>query len=168
MRATASGGALLFDTSGTVERMRISSAGDVGIGTSSPSAPFHTTGSVRFAGVANCSTGIKSDASGNLSCITSSRRFKNIVGPLPYQVALANVMALRPEYGAYKKTPDVPEHWLIAEDVAAIDPALAGLADGKPYTVKTQNVVADLVAVIQYQQRQIDGLKQTLADKSKH
>jgi hypothetical protein len=133
------------------ERMRIASGGAVSI-----------------AGLANCGSGVKTDGSGTFSCIVSSRRFKNIAGPLPYQVALANVMALRPEVGAYKKTPNEPEHWLIAEDVAAVDPALAGFADGKPYTVKTQNVVADLVAVVQYQQRQIDGLKQALAENSKH
>jgi hypothetical protein len=165
-------GRLTFDTTADgaaspTERMRITSSGNVGIGTTGPTAQLHTTGTVRFAGVANCGSGIQTDGSGNLSCIVSSRRFKNIVGPLPYRVALTNVMALRPEFGAYKKTPDVPEHWLIAEDVAAVDPALAGFADGKPYTVKTQNVVADLVAVVQYQQREIDGLKRALAGKSK-
>ena len=58
-------------------------------------------------------------------------------------------MALRPQTGSYKATPDVPEHWLIAEEVAAVDPALIGLNDGKPHVVKTQNVVADLVVVVQ-------------------
>ena len=56
-----------------------------------------------------------------------------------------------------------PEHWLIAEDVAAVDPALAGFRDGEPYTVKTQNIVADLVAVIQDQQRRIEALEEALA-----
>jgi hypothetical protein len=129
------------------------STGNVGIGTAAPGAQLHTTSTVRFAGVANCASGIKSDASGNLSCITSSRRFKAVAGKLSPDVALANVMALRPQVGTYKETPDEPEHWLIAEDVAVVDPALVGLQDGKPYTVKTQNVVADLVAVIQQQQR---------------
>jgi hypothetical protein len=72
-------------------------------------------------------------------------------------------MALRPRVGAYKETPDVQEHWLIAEDVAAVDPALAGFREGEPYTVKTQNVVADLVAVIQEQQRRIDALERAIA-----
>jgi hypothetical protein len=164
----------VFDQTASAVRLAIASSGNVGIGTTGPTAQLHTTGTVRFAGVASCSSGIQTDGSGNLSCITSSRRFKNIVGPLPYRVALANVMALRPEFGAYKKTPDVPEHWLIAEDVAAVDPALAGFADGKPYTVKTQNVVADLVAVVQYQQREalaqqqrIERLERALAEKNK-
>ena len=124
----------------------------------------------RFAGVANCGSGIQSNASGDLSCIVSSRQFKNITGELAPNVALANIMALRPQTGAYKATPDVPEHWLIAEEVAAVDPALIGLNDGKPYVVKTQNVVADLVAVVQHQsgllerqQQRIDALERQLS-----
>jgi hypothetical protein len=78
-------------------------------------------------------------------------------------VALANVMALRPQTGSYKETPDVPEHWLIAEDVAGVDPALIGLSEGKPHVVKTQNVVADLIVVVQQQQQRIDALERRLA-----
>jgi hypothetical protein len=85
-------------------------------------------------------------------------------------VALANVMALRPQTGSYKETPDVPEHWLIAEDVATVDPALIGLNDGKPHVVKTQNVVADLIVVVQQQvallerqQQRIDALERQLS-----
>jgi len=143
--------------------MAIDNAGNVGIGTTGPSAQLHTTGTVRFAGVANCASGIKSDASGNLSCIVSSRQFKSITGSLAPAKAVANIMALRPQTGSYKTTPGEPEHWLIAEDVAAVDPALAGYKDGKPYTVKTQNVVADLVAVIQQQQRRIEALEKAAA-----
>jgi hypothetical protein len=135
--------------------------GNVGIGVASPAVLLHTTGGVRFAGVTNCGSGIVSSASGDLSCLASSRQFKNVAGDLPHDVALANVMALRPQTGSYKETPDVPEHWLIAEEVGAIDPALIGLADGKPYVVKTQNVLTDLIAVVQQQQREIDELKRS-------
>lgn len=139
--------------------------GNIGVGTTSPSARLHTVGSVRFEGVSGCGGGIQSDGSGNLSCIVSSRQFKNITGELPSDVALANVMALRPQTGSYKSTPDVPEHWLIAEELAAVDPALVGLNEGKPYVVKTQNVVADLVAVVQQQQRQIEELRRLVSAK---
>jgi hypothetical protein len=141
----------------------VSNTGSFGLGTTSPAAQLHTTGSVRLAGVTGCTAGIQSNASGDLSCLVSSRQFKTLAGELSTQVAVANVMALRPQTGSYKDTPDVPEHWLIAEDVAAVDPALAGFNDGKPYTVKTQNVVADLVAVVQQQQRRIDELERRLA-----
>jgi hypothetical protein len=139
--------------------------GNIGVGTTSPSARLHTVGSVRFQGVSGCGGGIQSDGSGNLSCIVSSRQFKNITGELPSDVALANVMALRPQTGSYKSTPDVPEHWLIAEELAAVDLALVGLNEGKPYVVKTQNVVADLVAVVQQQQRQIEELRRLVSAK---
>jgi hypothetical protein len=145
--------------------MAIDTNGNVGIGAAVPAAQLHTTGSVRFAGVPNCGSGIASNASGTLSCVVSSRHFKNVTGDLPSSIALANVMALRPQVGTYKETPDVPEHWLIAEDVAAVDPALVGLNEGKPYVVKTQNIVADLVAVVQQQQRQIEELKRLVAAK---
>jgi hypothetical protein len=144
-------------------RLTIDQAGNIGIGTITPGVQLHTTGGVRFTGVANCSAGIESNAIGTLSCVASSRRLKNVVGALSPEVALANVMALKPQVGTYKETPEIPEHWLIAEDVAAVDPALAGLADGQPFTVKTQNVVADLIAVVQMQQKRIEALEQALA-----
>lgn len=149
-------------TIANTEKMRLDSNGNVGIGTT-PAAQLHTTGSVRFAGVANCSSGIVSNANGDLSCLVSSRQFKNVEGDLGPMAALANVMALRPQVGSYKATPDEPEHWLIAEEVAAVDPALVGMRNGEPYTVKTQGVVADLVAVIQEQQRRIEALERAIA-----
>jgi hypothetical protein len=138
-----------------IARMVLATNGNVGIGTTTPAARLHTTGTVRFAGVANCASGIRSNAAGDLSCVASSAHLKNIAGALSPDVALANVMALRPQVGAYKDTPEEPEHWLIAEEVAEVDPALVGLKDGEPFTVKTYGVIADLVAVIQEQQREI-------------
>ena len=163
----ASSNLVAFNATATTNPVALSGTGNFGIGTTSPAAQLHTTGTVRFAGVASCGSGIQTDGSGNLSCLVSSRRFKNISGGLSSDVALANVMALQPQVGSYKKTPDVREHWLVAEDVAAVDPALAGYKDGKPYTVKTQNVIADLVAVAQYQQRRIERLERALAEKNK-
>ena len=122
---------VVFGTT-NAERVRITSAGNVGIGTTAPAAQLHTTGSVRFAGVANCAAGIVSNAAGTLSCAVSSARFKDIIGALAPERAVANVMALRPRVGTYIETPDVPEHWLIAEDVAAVIRPSPASATGRP------------------------------------
>ena len=143
-------------------KLSITALGNIGIGVTAPAAQLHTTGTVRFAAITGCGAGLVTNASGDLACLSSSQQFKIIAGDLAPNVALANIMALRPQTGAYKATPETPEHWLVAEDVAAVDPALAGLKDGKPYTVKTQNIVADLVAVIQQQQRRIEALERAL------
>ena len=156
-----------FDGTASAVRMVISSAGNVGIGTTTPAVQLHTTLGVRHAGVANCSSGIQSNASGDFSCLASTRQVKDVVGELEPQVALANVMALRPQVGSYKATPDVPEHWLIAEETAAVDLALVGLANGKPFTVKTQNVVADLIAVVQQQQRRIEDQQRFIEEQQR-
>lgn len=53
-----------------LERMRILANGNVAIGTPTPTAQFHTTGSVRFQGLTNNNTNtqiLSSDATGNLS-----------------------------------------------------------------------------------------------------
>lgn len=76
----ASGGFMSFSTTpagsagsvlnAEVERMRITASGNVGIGTTNPSAKLHTSGSLRFEGLAtnNTLTNIlAADASGNIS-----------------------------------------------------------------------------------------------------
>jgi hypothetical protein len=166
-------GAILSDTAGTTALDR---GGNLRMFTKANAGGLtermriDENGGIRLLALTGCGAGIQSDGSGNLSCIVSSRQFKNITGELTANVALANIMALRPQTGSYKATPDVPEHWLIAEEVAAVDPALIGLSDGKPHVVKTQNVVADLVAVVQHQvtllerqQQRIDALERKLS-----
>jgi hypothetical protein len=160
-------GATAFDRGGNLRMFTKANAGAL-----TERMRIDENGGIRLLNVTGCGAGIQSNGSGDLSCIVSSRQFKNITGELPSNVALANIMALRPQTGSYKATPDVPEHWLIAEEVAEVDPALIGLNDGKPHVVKTQNVVADLVAVVQSQvallerqQQRIDALERRLSTK---
>jgi Bacterial Ig domain len=65
---TVDSNALAFRTK-DIERMRISAIGNVGIGTDSPTAQLHTTGTVRLAGLTNDSTKTRvlvTDSSGNM------------------------------------------------------------------------------------------------------
>lgn len=155
-------GKMYFMTDATT-RLLINNDGNIGIGTTTPAARLHTTGGVRFAGVTSCASGIVSNANGDLSCLVSSARFKNIVGELAPGKALANVMALRPHVGSYKDSPQETEHWFIAEEVAKIDPALVGTKDEAPYTVKLQAIIANLISVVQQQQRKIDALEKAVS-----
>lgn len=126
-----------------------------------------TAGAVQLPSLPSCAAGIVTNASGVLSCAVSSGRFKTISRALDPDKALANVMAFEPRVGVYNDEPTVPEHWLIAEDVAEIDPALAGFKDGVPYTVKTSGVVTNLVAVIQMQQQRIEALERAIDTNGK-
>ncbi len=66
------GGYFTFSNSAGSERMRITSAGYVGIGTSAPSTQLHTTGGVRFAGIAGSGSHLTIDGSGNITRTTIS------------------------------------------------------------------------------------------------
>ncbi len=63
-------------TSGTAftptARLTVSAGGDVGIGTSAPTAQLHTTGTIRFEALSGCGSGLGTDASGYLSCLGGS------------------------------------------------------------------------------------------------
>ncbi len=71
--ATNNGGGIFFRTvpqnsvAQSIERLRIDENGNIGIGTPSPAAQLHTTGSVRLAGAGTPGAGkvLTSDASGN-------------------------------------------------------------------------------------------------------
>lgn len=66
-------------------------AGRIGIGTTSPSAQLHTTGTVRFE---NFGAGtLATDANGNLS-VSSDERLKDVDGP--YDIGLDAIIALHP------------------------------------------------------------------------
>lgn len=111
-------------------------------------------------GTTSCSTGLATDSNGKLSCVASTIRLKQNIDVADIDRSFRNVMRLRARDYFYRSAPAVPERGFIAEQVAKIDEAYVGRdADGLPYTVKLYGIVADLVAVVQRQQREIDALR---------
>ncbi len=92
--ATDNTGSLIFRTrtaGSYAERMNITNAGNVGIGTTTPTAQLHTTGTVRFS---NFGAGtLQTDADGNLS-VSSDERLKQISGG--FGRGLADLMGINP------------------------------------------------------------------------
>ena len=85
------GAAAVSLSTNAAERIRIDTSGNVGIGTTSPTAQLHTTGTVRFS---NFRAGtLTTDASGNLS-VSSDERLKNIDGQ--FTRSLDDVIKLSP------------------------------------------------------------------------
>ncbi|UIJ73908.1 YadA-like family protein [Aurantimonas sp. HBX-1] len=66
---SGNGGRLLLATDG-VTRLTLDGAGNVGIGTDAPVAGLDVVGSIRFASLQGCSSGIGTNASGDLACIS--------------------------------------------------------------------------------------------------
>ena len=73
---------MAFSTA-SLERMRINVSGAVGIGTTNPTAKFHSVGTVRFESLPTSSTNtdvLTTDASGNISSQSASSLFSSTTG----------------------------------------------------------------------------------------
>ena len=153
-------GALAISTSGS-ERMRITSGGNVGIGTV-PAVQFHTTGGVRFATFAGGGTTTLSvDNAGDL-LRTSTVEYKKDIEPIRY--GLKEVMDLQPvnfNWIDEDRFGNVNENGFIAEDVMNVLPNVAN-ADGNGVFMDYTKLIAVLTKAIQEQQQQIEQLKQRI------
>lgn len=140
--------ALVFHTSATnaaglAERMRISSAGNVGIGTASPATTLDVVGNIQF-------TGTIADV--------SDRRLKADIVPLPPQ--LARIERLAPVSFTMKDDPTRrTELGLIAQDVEAVYPALVSTNPNGAKAMNYQGLIAPMIAAMQEQQREIETLR---------
>jgi hypothetical protein len=153
--------------------VQIDKNGKVGIGTTTPAGVLSVKGTGFWSGLT--SSGATQSASICLSvsneliadsgvCIVSSERFKDNISKL--SPSLEEVLKLNPVSFTYKKTGNPlfdgrgEQVGLIAEQVEKIDPRLVEYgADGKPYSVRYENLSAVLIKALQEQQQEIDGLK---------
>jgi len=112
------------------------------------------------------------DSASQLGTMSSSRRFKTDIRPI--EKASESILALKPVSFRYKVHKNAtPQFGLIAEDVAQVNPDLVIYdADGKPYTVRYDQINAMLLneflkehRTVQEQQKEIDSLKAELKEQ---
>jgi len=135
--------------------VRINASGNVGIGTTSPTARLHVSGSTIITGSLNVSA--------NITCLslteTSTEAVKYNIIPLTSQ--LDNVLKLKPVSFNYK-TNDKHSIGLIAEDVSKVYPEFTSdnndsISYGKITSVLIQSI-KELKTIIDNQQKQIENL----------
>ena len=106
---------------------------------------------------------VRIDFRGRLGTQTSSRRFKDHIAPM--DEASETILALRPVTFHYKDDSKCrPEFGLIAEEVAKVDPNLVARdKEGKPYTVRYDQVNAMLLNEFLKEHRKVQRQEATIA-----
>ena len=150
------------DGTGLVERMRITSTGNVGIGTASPVVQFHTTGNVRFAGLASI-TDLRTDADGDLYN-GSDFNLKNSIDSINF--GLSDVLKLKPvSFNWNDEARNINEYksmGFIAQDIMDVIPNAASTMGDGDMQVDYNAIVATLTKAIQEQNALIKVLEQRI------
>ena len=144
--------------SGTTTTESLLVTGNVGIGTTTPAAQLHTTGTLRHA---NFGAGAATfDANGNISSV-SDERLKIIVGT--FTAGLAELMGITPILHKYNKLSglDMKNTYagFSAQNVMQYIPEAVGQAPNGYYSLSDRPIVAALVNAVKELQKEIDALK---------
>jgi hypothetical protein len=109
------------------------------------------------------------DSDGKLGTLTSSARFKTDIKPM--DESSEAILALKPVTFRYKQEIDpkgIPQFGLVAEEVETVNPDLVARdADGKPYTVRYEQINAMLLNEFLKEHRKIEKLEATVAQQHK-
>ena len=107
------------------------------------------------------------DSAGQLGTMSSSYRFKKDISTM--EKSSEAILSLRPVTFHYKTdTKSTPQFGLIAEEVLKVDPNLVALdKEGKPYTVRYDQVNAMLLNEFLKEHRKIQELEATVAKQQK-
>jgi hypothetical protein len=102
-------------------------------------------------------------ADGQLGVRASSARFKELVKPMDN--ASEAIFSLQPVTFRYKKDPAaLPQFGLVAEEVAKVDPDLVARdVEGKPFTVRYDEINAMLLNEFLKEHRTVEELKKEIA-----
>lgn len=182
---TNTGAALIFHTGGTTaaqERMRITQAGRVGIGTTTPATALDVNGFITTESVKGCNGGLSAigtDSTGRMTCYllsVSDARLKSDIAPLTDAEGLVLIESLSPvsyhwrDPSIYGNT-DALQYGFIAQEAEDVAPDLVGEAAETPLTpggTKYFNyfgVIAPLVKSVQELSHQLDAFADTFITK---
>lgn len=131
------------------EKMRITSTGNIGIGTTSPGQKLDVAGTIRQS---NCTTAgtLSTNASGDIIC-TSDARLKNVLGA--YDGGLNAITQIKPQQFTYKPTSTNPietfvHAGFIAQNVKQVIPQAVALQRSGYYSLDTTAILAASVNAI--------------------
>ncbi|MEN9413049.1 MAG: hypothetical protein RLZZ342_136 [Candidatus Parcubacteria bacterium] len=138
-------------------------AGSVGIGTTSPTAQLHTTGTVRFSGIGAGS--LQTDANGNVT-VSSDERLKDVQGA--YDIGLDAILTLRPITYHWNNESGLDTQTLYAgfsaQNVKEAIPAAVG-EDPRGYlTLSDRPILAAVVNALHTVWETVTGNTQKIAD----
>ncbi|HEX8653517.1 MAG TPA: tail fiber domain-containing protein [Pyrinomonadaceae bacterium] len=150
----------------SVEQMRLTNSGQLGIGTTTPSATLDVNGSVRFEGLSvapGSSVDLVADNQGNVFLQGSSERFKENISELKDD--FSKILSLNPISFQSRQTGETGIGY-IAEDLQAKD--LKNLvsydAEGNPFSVHYKLMPVYLLEVLKEQQKMIKKLQAEMAE----
>ncbi len=151
--------ALSLRTNNT-DRIFITNAGNVGIGTTAPAQRLDVAGNIR-------TTGCVVYNGGTLGTCVSDIRLKDNITDLSFNNALVKVLSLQPKQFTLKNDPSQKISGLIAQDVEQIAHELV-VTDEKGYKqIKYGDIQWLLIEAIKEQQKEIEDLKKEIEELKK-
>ena len=156
---------LRFGFASNFDLMTLQATGSVGIGTTSPGAQLHTTGTVRLA---NFGAGTATfDASGNVSSV-SDERLKNIQGY--YRSGLKDLMKIKPIFFKWneKSGMETEENYIgfSAQNIKeTLGDGSYGVNKDGYLSIQDRAIMATMINAIKEMQAEIEDLKNKLKNK---
>jgi len=152
----------VFDAAATADRLAITNAGNMGVGTTTPAARLDVNGTIR-AGTLNNNPATNTmcfGATNILGNCTSDRRLKRDVEYLEGSAGLAAVMRLKPAAFRWHDGDDRVMAGFVAQDTALAIPAAVHQPAGSEFlALDTGAVLAYAVKAIQELQAEVERLK---------
>jgi archaellum component FlaC len=134
-------------------------AGNFALGTDSPSAQLHTTGTVRFASLGSAGANLTTDANGNVTA-SSDERLKNIAGTFDKGVeALMNISPIAYHWNTQSGLDTKNTYYgFSAQNIQQSIPEAVGVDSKGFLTLSDRPILATVVNAIKEQQMELNSI----------